>query len=295
MSLLWSILRHALTSPRRVAVVERKNVPLVTIQLLIEAGASAEETEKAGLANMTASLLTKGTKRRTATQIAEQIEFLGGSISSAAGWNDSKVTINVMSDKLDQAMAILADVVINPSFKQTEIDLLKSQTLDNLAYNLTQPGFLANYAAASYSFDEHPTGGTPKSISAITRVDIVDFHKSGYQPYSSVLIFTGDITAAGANQLAGKYFGNWGVKRGGEIIMKGTASPVLLPSSLLGMKAPNNTDSKPENIRRILVVDLPDAGQAAVKYLKPFNVGRIAGDPSETAAPPREAVSCAGV
>ena len=147
-----------------VAVVERKNVPLVSVQLLIKSGASSESADKAGLANMTASLLSKGTKTRTATQIAEQMEFLGGDLNTGAGWNNSIVSINIMSDKLDEAMAIMSDVVLNPSFKQEEIDLLKSQTLDGLTYNLKQPGFLANYVAAKYSFNEHPAGGTPESI-----------------------------------------------------------------------------------------------------------------------------------
>ena len=165
-----------------VAVVERKNVPLVTVQLLIRGGADTEGFEKAGLANMTASLLTKGTKTRSATQIAEQMEFLGGSINSGAGWNSSSVVINVMSDKLDQAVPIMADVVLNPAFSQKEIDLLKSQIQDGLAYNLKQPGFLANYVASVYSFDEHPAGGTPESINAIKRADILKFKTQNYQP-----------------------------------------------------------------------------------------------------------------
>ncbi len=136
----------------KVAVVERKNVPLVSVQLLIKSGAASEEADKAGLADMTASLLTKGTKTRTANQIAEEIAFLGGAINSGAGWSSSTVSLNVMSDKLDQALAIMSDTVLNPEFKQNEIDLLKSQTLDGLTYNLKQPGFLANYVASKYSF-----------------------------------------------------------------------------------------------------------------------------------------------
>ena len=108
-----------------VAVVERKGVPLVTIQLLVKSGASAEDASKAGLADITASMLTKGTKTRTATQIAESIEFLGGSINSGAGWNSSFVSVTVTSDKVAQAMAILADVVLNPKFDEKELDLLK--------------------------------------------------------------------------------------------------------------------------------------------------------------------------
>ena len=91
-----------------VAVVERTSVPLVTVQLLVKGGASSEDITRAGLANLTASMLSKGTKTRSATQIAEAIEFLGGSLNTGAGWNNSIVNVTVTSDKVDEAMAILA-------------------------------------------------------------------------------------------------------------------------------------------------------------------------------------------
>ncbi len=105
----------------KVAVVERRNVPLVTVSLLLNA-AGADFEEKDGIANTTASLLTKGTKTRTATQIAEQIEFLGGNLNAGANWNSTVVSLNITSDKLDAAMAIMSDVVLNPTFAQSEID-----------------------------------------------------------------------------------------------------------------------------------------------------------------------------
>ncbi|HEX8638462.1 MAG TPA: pitrilysin family protein [Pyrinomonadaceae bacterium] len=239
-----------------VAVVERKNVPIVTVQLLIKSGASSETADKAGLANMTASLLTKGTATRTATQIAEQIEFLGGSINTGAGWNNSIVSVNVMSDKLEQAMAVMSDVVMNPAFKQEEIDLLKTQTLDGLTYNLKQPGFLANYVAAKYSFSEHPAGGTPDSLNRITRDAISGFHRMNYKPQSAVLIFTGDVSDAKADSLARQFFGKWSGERGGIGNGSGSASASASVSS-----------ANQNNIaRRILIVDLPNSGQASVNY-----------------------------
>lgn len=243
-----------------VAVIERKNVPVVTVQLLVKSGASNESEDKAGLANMTASLLTKGTKTRTATQIAEQIEFLGGEINTGAGWNNSVVNISVMSDKLDQAMAIMADVVLNPTFKQEEIDLLKSQTLDGLTFNLKQPGFLANYVASKYSFDEHPAGGTPASLNSISRADIADFQKKNYLPANSVLIFTGDITQARANSLSQKYFGIW-------------KQPVQKKENMRTVRGYSEAQPAP-TFRRLLVLDLPNSGQASVNYLKKIEKGR---------------------
>lgn len=244
----------------QVVVVERKNVPLVTVQLLVKSGARDESAARAGLADMTASLLTKGTATRTAEQIAQQIEFLGGSISTGAGWNDSVVSVNVMSDKLELAMAIMSDAVLNPTFTQEEIDLLKSQTQDGLAYNLKQPGFLSSYVAAKYSFNEHPAGGTPASISAITRNDISTFHRENYYAGNAVLIFTGDISPVKAGALAQKYFGAWAtVVKGGSGMGNGS-----------GM-----SDDK-TLVKRILVVDLPNSGQASVSYAKKLkNFGRV--------------------
>lgn len=238
-----------------VAVIEKKGVPLVTAQLLVRVGASSEPAAKAGLADLTGSLLTKGTKTRTAEQIAEEMEFLGGSINSGAGWNSSSVTMSVTSDKLDQAMAIMADVVLNPTFTKEELELLRSQTLDELKYNLTQPGFLASYVASQYSFKEHPAGGTPASLEAIQREDVQGFYASEFRPRNSVLILTGDITLEKASALAEQYFGKWNVKE---------------PPGGLGTGIGFGSGSGDNGIvRRLLVVDLPNSGQASVNYFRP--------------------------
>lgn len=248
-----------------VAVVQKSQVPLVTINLLIRTGASSEGASKAGLANLTGSMLTKGTKTRTATQIAEAVEFLGGSISSGAGWNTTYISVTVTSDKVAQAMAILADVVLNPKFDQKEIDLLKTQTLDGLTYSLKQPGFLSTYVASKYSFKEHPAGGTPASIGAISRADIVKFQQDSYNPANSVLVFAGDISSATASSLAAKHFTIWR-----------KAKPAVKEMSLdrrtkLGADA---TGPRPI-VNRFLVIDLPQSGQASVSYAQPIvGIGR---------------------
>jgi len=247
-----------------VAVIEKKGVPIVSVQLVARTGAASESMAKAGLANMTATLLTKGTKTRTAEQIAEDMEFLGSSLNSGAGWNSSTVGMTVTSDKLSPAMAIMADVVLNPSFKTEELDLLRSQTLDELKYNLTQPGFLANYVASSWSFREHPVGGTPASIGEISRENIESFYAQAFQPQSSVLIFVGDITPSAASKLAEQYLGTWPAG-------KGTASPGNASGA-----GPSATDPI---YRRFLVVDLPNSGQASVNYIAPvYGVGRKSKD-----------------
>ena len=253
------VVERKLSNGLTIASVERKAVPLVTIQLLVKSGASEEAPAKAGLADITASMLTKGTKTRSATQVAEAIEFLGGTINSGAGWNSWFVSVTVTSDKVDQAMAILADVVLNPKFDQKELDLLKSQTLDELTNNLKQPSFLANYVASKYSFGEHPAGGTPDSIKGMTRDDIVAFHTANFRPDDAVLIFTGDIAPGSAEAISQKAFGTW----------KSSAGSRSQPQ-VVSMPAARNGASQ-----TILVVDLPKSGQAAVTYAKPLmSVGR---------------------
>lgn len=251
-----------------IAVVEKRNVPLVTVQLLVKTGSFFDGIEKAGLADMAGSMLTKGTKTRSATQIAEEMEFLGGSISSGASWNSSAITMSVTSDKLDQAMAILADVALNPTFPQDELDLLKSQAIDGLNYNLTQPGFLSGYVASVYAFSEHPAGGTVSSLSKIKTQDIAQFYKDAFIPTDAVLIFAGDISPAAANALAARLFKNWKAPKleRKEIITMMTEAP---PGSASAAVAP-------PIVTEILVVDLPNSGQASVSYVLPVNTGRAA-------------------
>lgn len=236
-----------------VAVVEKKGVPLVSVQLLVRAGASGEGMQKAGLANLTADMLTKGTKTRTAEQIAEEMEFLGSSLNSGAGWNNSTVGMTITTDKLDAAMAIMSDVVLNPSFAQKELDLLKSQSLDDLKYNLTQPGFLANYVSSAWSYNEHPSGGTPASIESIGRSDIEGFYKRFYGPKDSVLIFVGDISQPAALKVAERSFGGWPTSSGGQSFdrMVDVVSNVVEDSPAY---------------KRVLVIDLPNSGQSSVNY-----------------------------
>jgi len=260
-----SVQEKKLANGLRIAVVRRPAVPLVTVQLLIMNGASGEDEAKAGLANLTADLLTKGTKTRSATQIADDMAFIGSELNTGAGWNSSSVSFTVTPDKLQQALAVMADVVLNPSFKQEELDLLRSQTLDELKYNLKQPSFIANYVASKYTFDEHPAGGTPESLQTITRSDVVTFHKSFYAPEQSVIIFSGDVDLVNATSLATRAFGQWRMPLARkEIIQNIMEAPSSAPQTVQG-----------DRTNRILVVDLPNSGQAAVGLAKMTPGGRV--------------------
>jgi len=247
-----------------VAVIERKSVPTISVQLLTKNGANVENRNKAGLASLTAFLLTKGTKARSATQIAEEIEFLGASIYSFGGWQNSNAGVSAMTDKFDAAMAIFADAVLNPAFSEDELKLARSQNLDQLTYNLTQPGFLAGYVASRYSFGEHPADGTPASIESISQADVSAYYNDNFRPSESVLLFVGDITAEKAIAAATKYFGGWRKQGRGYGSAAGTTGLA--------------EEAKPI-VKRVLVIDLPKSGQASVNFVKPIlGVGRASRD-----------------
>jgi zinc protease len=237
----------------RVIVVERPSLPLLAAEVLMRSGAEVDDKDVAGTASMTGSLLTKGTETMSAPEIATAIESLGGTIDSGAHWEASRATIVVMSDKAEPALRILADVVLHPTFKQEEISRLKNQTLDGLRVALRQPGALSQFVAGRVVFGDAPYGhshtGTMESVQAIKRDDIVKFYKTYYVPENAALILAGNLTLEQGRKYAEQFFGEW----------KGTMPPRrdAATSSV--------TEWKPSNI----VIDMPEAGQAAVTVARP--------------------------
>ena len=252
----------------RVIVAERPGLPLLAAQLLVLSGAEVESDELAGAASMTGALLTKGTEKMSAPEIARAIESLGGSISSGAGWDASTATVVVGSNNAEPALAILSDVVLHPTFKQEEIDRLKNQTLDDLRVALEQPGSLARYVCARVIFGAgaygHASDGTLETVQTIRRDDIVKLYQTYYAPDNAALVFAGDITLDQAKSYAQEFFGDWK-----------TQQAVSAHS-----QRPATADWRPQNV----VVDMPQAGQAAVSAVKPgikrdspdFYVGLVA-------------------
>ncbi len=254
-----------------VVVVERHGAPLVSVRMMFNSGVTSEDIASAGLVKMTTNLLTKGTATRSATKIANDIEFLGADISTSVALDSSSVSLDVTSDKIGPAMTIFADVIRRPTFPADEIKLAQSQAIDELNYNLKQPSFLANYVATAYSFNGNPSSGTPNSLKAMKREDILEFYKYNLDPNGTTLFFVGDITPAKALALARTHFGTWRDSpraiHGGGINITETATSV---------QQRKDADRDQPLIKRMLVIDLPGSGQAAVSFAKqlPF-AGRV--------------------
>ncbi len=251
-----------LSNGMRLLVVERHALPLLTASLVVASGSAADAADRAGLAGLTAGLLTKGTQSRSATQIAQSIEALGGSIGDGADDDGATLAIDVLSDEAAPALAILADVAMHPVFAPDEIERARTQAIDGLTVDLKDPTQLAMLVATRTVFGATPYGQvrTPRSLKAITRADVVSAYGTAWAPSDATLVMVGDITPARARALAEANFAGW----------KAPATDAAPHPAVTAYPAP-----------RVIVVDMPDAGQAGVVVTRP---GIARGDPSYDAA-----------
>jgi zinc protease len=237
----------------RVVVAERRGAPLVTARLLLLSGSETDPPQRAGLASLTAGLLTRGTRTHSATALANAAEALGGSLESGAGWNQANVGITVTTPLLSRALALVSEVALQPTFAPAEIERLRAQSLDELKVSYAKPGTIAGLAAQRAVFGSgaygHPVAGTPGSLPRLSRADIVKLHAAGYRPDNAVLVLAGDIDMAQALKLATQHFGGW----------KKPASPLAKSPAPTGAAWPDE----------VVVIDMPGAGQAAVALAMP--------------------------
>ncbi len=238
--------QRTLANGLRVIVAPNRALPLISADLRVASGGSADPRERAGLASMTADLLTRGTATRSATDIARQIESLGASISSGAGVDSSAVSLQTRSDRIDEAFMVFADVALNPAFALEELDRAKQQALDGLQVALSQPGSIASFAVTRAVYGETPYGAiaSPTSIAAIARDDASRYHTTFWRPDNAVLVVTGDVSPEQGFAIAERHFGDW-------------ARPV----AALPARPDASAYAAPP---RTIAVDLPGTGQAAV-------------------------------
>ncbi len=229
----------------RVIVANKPGLPLISASLRISAGSALDPSARAGLASMTAELVTRGTKTRSATRIASEIESLGAAIGASAGPDATDVSISTRSDKAKEAFAIMADVVQNPAFAAEELARAQHETLDGLELALTTPRSVGGLAMTRAVFGAGPYGGvaTPKSISALTTQQLTSFHAANWRPDASVLVIAGDITPEVGFALAESALGAW------------TKPTTAVPAPVAAGEA------LPP---RAVAIDMPKIGQAVV-------------------------------
>ena len=229
----------------RLLVVHSAKQPVVAITLAFAAGSAYDPPGKSGLAIFTAGLLTKGAGKRTADQIASAIEGVGGSIAARAGQDFLTLAADVLAPDAPLAFELLADAAIRPSFIDREVELVRTQALSALQLELSQPAGIAARAFAKGLYGEHPYGrrSDPASVKAITRADLLEFHRSRLRPAGALLVVAGSLSLAEARRLATASFGNW------------TGAPLPAPA----LAAPPNRTAT-----EILLVHKPGAVQSNI-------------------------------
>lgn len=205
--------RHKLPNDLVWLFSPQTELPLVTLELLIKAGTLTDPPGKEGLANLTASLLLNGTKSRSAAKIASELDFMGARLSVAGGGDFATVSLTVLKKDLGPALELLQDILMNPTFPAAEVVRKVNQFKAALASAEDEPKVVASrtfirhlYGAFPYN---HPVMGTPQGLTAITRRDLVEFHRNYYRPNNTVLSVVGDLTPEEAQEWVTKTFGAW--------------------------------------------------------------------------------------
>lgn len=183
-----------------VYVAPRAGVPLVELELLLDAGGERNPAQQPGLAAMTASMLDEGTARRTGPQLSAELERRGGSLSCYADWNAARLRLQLMASDLEYGLDLLAELLYEPAFPQHELDRLRQQTLAELKRRADQPASVADEAFAHHLFAgtvfAHPLAGNPAALETLTRDALLDFHHAHYRPVRGAITAAGDFDRA---------------------------------------------------------------------------------------------------
>jgi len=253
------VLKNGLT----VLLVEKRGVPLIDVFALVKTGAAADPGGKAGLASVTASLLRKGTKTRTAQQFAADLDYIGGSFEADADADYSYVSAEFMTKDLARGLEIFSDAVLHPTFPQNEADKILAQSVDGVKSSKDDPrsvlglyyqGYL--YGANSYG---RPAGGDELSLKRIQRDDIVKFYEANYASGNTILGIAGEFDPAEMRKQIEEVLGTWPAD-------SVTSAPI--PAT------------PPEKGKRLLLIDKPDATQT---YFAIGNIGTAVNDPDRFA------------
>jgi len=197
-----------------VLLVEEHKLPVVSAHLVVLTGSDANPVKKPGLASFTAAMLTEGTNRRSALEIADDAAQIGASIGSISTTDFSSASIRLLKQNVEPGLDLLSDIGLNPKFDPAEIERIRKQRQTDILQIKDQPVRLAFGALLKQVYGpDHPYGyreiGTAESNAAITGEDMLNFWKRGYVPGNSALVLAGDLTGEEARSLAEKYFGSW--------------------------------------------------------------------------------------
>jgi zinc protease len=194
-------------------VAERPGVPIVAVRAFMRAGAAFEPRDRAGLASLTGSLLTRGTAKHSGPEIDAAIEFVGGSLEAGAGRDGLTASLFVLKRDLGLGLDLLSEVVLSPTFPEAEVKRKVAQIQAAIKRSEEDPGTVAARALSRLVFGPHPYGtpveGTIASVGTLTRDDVVAFYRGFVRPDTAVVAVVGDVTVDEARREVLARFGAW--------------------------------------------------------------------------------------
>jgi len=194
-------------------VAERPAVPIVVVRVLMRAGAVRDPADRAGLANLTGAVLTRGTAKRTGPELDSAIEFVGGSVEAGAGRDT--LTVSMATQKKDMALGLdlVSEVVLTPTFPEAEVTRKVAEIQAAIKRSEEDPGTVASRALAKLVFQGHPYGqpveGTRESVGKLTRDDVIKFYREYARPDTTIIAVVGAVTVDEARREIMARFGSW--------------------------------------------------------------------------------------
>ena len=241
--------RHTLENGLTVILMEYRKVPVVDFRLVVRGGSVLDPPGLEGVASVATSVMREGTETRSASDIANAIDFVGGSLSVAAGADYCAANSEVLKKDVATGLELFADVILHPTFPEDEVELERKQRLANLEALKEDPSSLASIAFTRTVYGSHPYGhqsfGTKASLDNFERKDLVDFYRKVFVPDNAVLVVVGDFVSPDMLAMITGAFGGW---------KKGEKPDISFP-------APSKVQG-----RKIILVNKPDATQTQIVF-----------------------------
>ncbi len=248
---LPAIQKFTLTSGVNVVLMEKHTVPLVQVNMLLQAGAFDDPSGKEGLSSLAFDLMDEGAAGMDALQLADEIEYLGSNIGTFSGSFFSGINCSAPTSKLDQALKLMSDIALRPTFAEKDIERIRKLRLTSLLQTYDEPTAIAGRAFNKLMFGESlPYGKFPneQSLKSFTQNDLINFHKNQLVSGNVTMIVVGDVNKQAITQLLEKHFAS---------LTKGSSTNAARP-------APQQVKG-----RMIYLVDKPGAAQSVIR------IGRI--------------------
>lgn len=196
----------------RLVIFEHERLPLVSYRLVFQSGDANDPADLTGLTSAVTSLLTEGTAEYTSLQLAEKTERLGASISASSTDDFTIVAASSLSLYSSDVLHLMAEVALRPTFPEEELDLYRRNTIENLKFQRSQPGFLANEQVGRLIYGDHPyakVGPSADDVERLTREMLTAFHAKRFIPNNAMFIVVGDVKRDELIAEINELFGDW--------------------------------------------------------------------------------------